>query len=72
MLAALLLSGCAVNPALRIADEVTGTVVLGDVPFHPQTDYQCGPAALATILGASGVPGSAYTALDWQQGTMAR
>jgi general secretion pathway protein K len=23
-------------------------------------------------LGASGVPGSAYTALDWQQGTMAR
>ena len=25
------------------------------VPFHPQTDYQCGPAALATVLGASGV-----------------
>ena len=56
MLAALLLSACSVNPALRVADGVAETVVLGDVPFHPQTDYQCGPAALATILGASGVP----------------
>jgi tetratricopeptide (TPR) repeat protein len=25
------------------------------VPFFPQTRYQCGPAALATVLGASGV-----------------
>lgn len=28
---------------------------LVDVPFFPQEDYQCGPAALATALGASGV-----------------
>ena len=25
------------------------------VPFFPQVDYQCGPAALATVLGYSGV-----------------
>jgi tetratricopeptide (TPR) repeat protein len=25
-----------------------------DLPFYPQDDYQCGPAALATVLGASG------------------
>jgi hypothetical protein len=26
-----------------------------DVPFFPQEEYQCGPAALATVLGYSGV-----------------
>ena len=26
------------------------------VPFFPQEDYQCGPAALATVLSHSGVP----------------
>ena len=31
-------------------------VELTDVPFFPQTDYFCGPAALATILVASGIP----------------
>jgi tetratricopeptide (TPR) repeat protein len=30
-------------------------VELAEVPFHPQKEYQCGPAALATALGASGV-----------------
>lgn len=30
-------------------------VALGDTPFFPQTEYHCGPAALATVLGASGV-----------------
>jgi tetratricopeptide (TPR) repeat protein len=29
-------------------------VELTDTPFHPQSDFQCGPAALATVLGASG------------------
>ncbi|MGE0622321.1 MAG: PA2778 family cysteine peptidase [Pseudomonadales bacterium] len=28
---------------------------LADVPFYAQSRYQCGPAALATALGASGV-----------------
>lgn len=26
-----------------------------DAPFHPQEEYQCGPAALATTLGAAGI-----------------
>lgn len=30
-------------------------VLVPDVPFYPQEDYQCGPAALATVLGASRV-----------------
>lgn len=30
-------------------------VELTEVPFFPQSRYQCGPAALATVLGASGV-----------------
>jgi hypothetical protein len=30
-------------------------VLLERVPFHAQTEYQCGPAALAGVLGASGV-----------------
>ena len=29
-------------------------VELADTPFHPQSRYQCGPAALTTILQASG------------------
>src|SRR2546428_12219204 len=29
-------------------------IELGAVPFFPQEDYQCGPAALGTTLGESG------------------
>jgi tetratricopeptide (TPR) repeat protein len=32
-----------------------GRVELADTPFFPQRDYQCGPAALAIVLAASGV-----------------
>jgi len=28
---------------------------LREVPFFPQEEFQCGPAALATVLAASGV-----------------
>ena len=35
---------------------VPQTVELTSVPFFPQEDYQCGPAALATVLTHSGVP----------------
>ncbi|MEO8654965.1 MAG: PA2778 family cysteine peptidase [Ramlibacter sp.] len=35
---------------------VPRTVELSSVPFFPQLDYQCGPAALATVLTHSGVP----------------
>lgn len=30
-------------------------VELTEVPFFPQNDYQCGPAALATVLASAGV-----------------
>ena len=54
LLALLGLGACSVNPKLALpAGE---TLLLGGVPFHPQTEYQCGPAALAGVLGASGVP----------------
>ncbi|HUO81682.1 MAG TPA: PA2778 family cysteine peptidase [Gammaproteobacteria bacterium] len=39
----------AAGPTEPAAVELAGT------PFHPQTEYQCGPAALATVLGAAGV-----------------
>ena len=29
-------------------------IALSDTPFYPQTQYHCGPAALATALGAEG------------------
>jgi hypothetical protein len=56
-----LATGCAQlvpqTVALRSAwpEGVPQTVELTSVPFFPQEDYQCGPAALATVLGASGV-----------------
>lgn len=53
--AALVSAGCSINPDWQLTrtDAPAGTLLL-DTPFHPQTDYQCGPAALATVLGASG------------------
>jgi len=56
------LAGCAQlvpqTVALRTAwpQGVPQTVELPSVPFFPQVDYQCGPAALATALNYSGVP----------------
>ena len=35
--------------------ELHRKVELADVPFFPQREYQCGPAALATVLAAEGV-----------------
>ena len=54
---ALLLAGCATPPQTRILLDAPPTglpasVELEDTPFHPQERYQCGPAALATVLGA--------------------
>lgn len=56
----LLLHGCASTPQTR-AIETDGlgalppVVELSETPFYPQTKYQCGPAALATVLQAQGV-----------------
>ncbi len=56
LLAGLLLGGCAGSPQLpaevRLLPE---RVELSDVPFFPQAEYQCGPAALATMLNQRGV-----------------
>jgi len=35
--------------------QVTEAIELSDTPFFPQEEYQCGPAALATVLNAAGV-----------------
>lgn len=50
-------SGCAINPEISLSDITTGDkrpVVLS-VPFFPQLEYQCGPAALSGILTKSGI-----------------
>ncbi|MDW8252235.1 MAG: PA2778 family cysteine peptidase, partial [Myxococcales bacterium] len=55
---AALLAGCAgpqarallAQPPAALAERVE----LEEVPFHPQELYQCGPAALATVLAHSG------------------
>jgi hypothetical protein len=50
----LLLAGCATRGPL--IEPGGGTVELAATPFFPQRTHQCGPAALATVLGASGIP----------------
>lgn len=58
----LLLTGCAAAPQSAALLQQTSAradlpakVLLDSVPFYPQEDYQCGPAALATVLQASRV-----------------
>jgi hypothetical protein len=57
LLLALLLTACATPPQtkqlfLAPADALPARVELARTPFFPQQRYQCGPAALATVLGA--------------------
>jgi len=55
LLALLLLVGCAAPSRLaQLPAELPERVELAATPFYPQTGYQCGPAALATVLGAAG------------------
>jgi len=55
----LLVAGCASRgPLLQGAlptHPATAVVELSDTPFFPQERYQCGPAALATVLSRSGI-----------------
>jgi hypothetical protein len=51
--AALLLAGCAAQPPTVPAGATA--VELEDVPFFPQEKYECGPAALATVLAHAGI-----------------
>ncbi len=60
VLGAALLTGCSTMPQTRQVMEeglpgLPESRELEDVPFHPQERYQCGPAALATVLEYSGV-----------------
>ncbi|GIZ50199.1 PA2778 family cysteine peptidase [Noviherbaspirillum aridicola] len=55
----LVLSGCATKRVATLQQDwpagLAPAALLRDVPFHPQEDYQCGPAALAMAAGAAGV-----------------
>jgi hypothetical protein len=54
----LLAGGCAVRtPVLEPAGfaGLPRSVELAETPFHAQREYQCGPAALATLLAADGL-----------------
>lgn len=55
-----LLCSCATPPqsAALLQQTPAGlsdSALISDLPFFPQEDYQCGPAALATMLQASGL-----------------
>jgi len=59
-LALLLVAGCAATPQSRELLEarpsgLPARVEIERVPFFPQTRYQCGPAALATVLNDQGI-----------------
>ena len=67
-LIALALGGCA-SPGPELTGYTAGAslpprVELDATPFFPQRDYQCGPAALATVLVASGIATSADELVD--------
>ncbi|MEA3413594.1 MAG: PA2778 family cysteine peptidase [Pseudomonadota bacterium] len=50
-------SSCATPPSPRVdsvAHTDAGATEVTGVPFHPQETWQCGPAALAMVLGWSG------------------
>lgn len=52
---ALLLGACARSPVVVTTPDLPEQVGLVEVPFFPQEDYQCGPAALATLLVHRGI-----------------
>lgn len=54
----LLLTGCATPQTERLLENAPAfpqPAELAAVPFFPQEAYQCGPAALATVLGSTGL-----------------
>lgn len=54
LIAALAIAGC--QSSLRsLPGDLPERVELDDVPFFAQSQYQCGPAALATVLQRAGV-----------------
>lgn len=63
-----LLTGCASAPQtqqlLQTSSGLPSHRELTDTPFFPQEQYQCGPAALATVLKHSGVETDASALID--------
>jgi len=58
-------AGCASVPPSVSELPATGSAIeLEDTPFYPQERYQCGPAALTTVLVQSGVPASLEDIVD--------
>ncbi|WP_417787595.1 PA2778 family cysteine peptidase [Stutzerimonas xanthomarina] len=56
LFAVILLGACARTPIVPVGSAgLPGRVELDAVPFFAQEDYQCGPAALATMLTQRGV-----------------
>lgn len=58
ILLSLLLTACSHTPQTNLLNQQPFEPVqaeLDDVPFFPQTQYQCGPAALATVMQYRGV-----------------
>ena len=55
LLILLVVCGCAQNSRSIFPTVASAGVELSQTPFFPQESHQCGPAALATVLGASGV-----------------
>lgn len=67
-LLACLTGGCAGTPVLApLLDDASthSAVELTSTPFYPQVKYQCGPAALATVLNTSGASVTADALVDW-------
>lgn len=57
--AILLLAGCATQTRHLLQHRPSALperAELSSTPFHPQERYQCGPASLAMVLNASGIP----------------
>ncbi len=52
--ASLLLAACAPYPVAPTDAALPRSRELVDTPFFPQQQYQCGPAALATVLNSAG------------------
>lgn len=55
--AVLALTACASRPPVltQLMPQATAPVELSDTVFFPQSEFQCGPAALATLLHSAGV-----------------
>jgi tetratricopeptide (TPR) repeat protein len=60
-----LMAGCAsIPPSVSELPEHARAIELEDTPFYPQERYQCGPAALSTVLAKSGAAVSLEEIVD--------